>query len=152
MSKFAGLAGMRVGYGIFPPALVPHLYPVIPPFHNVTMASTAAVVASLEDLEYLQGIVQRIIADREALASNLRELPGVTPFPSETNFILVRLPVPNAGPIVKELARRGILVRQFGRPELGLLDCLRVTVSTTEDNEAFLTALAEILESERLSA
>lgn len=145
MSKFAGMAGMRVGYGIFPPALMPFLHAVTPPFHNVTLASTAAVVASLEDLPYLNGIVARINADREALAANLRELPGVSPLPSATNFLLVRLPVEDAGPIVRELARRGILVRHFGRPELGIRDCLRVTVGTTEESEVFLSELAAIL-------
>jgi histidinol-phosphate aminotransferase len=150
MSKFAGLAGMRVGYGIFPAALMPYLHTVTPPFHNVTLASTAAVVASLDDLPYLNGIVARINADREALANNLRELPGVMPLPSATNFLLVRLPVDDAGPIVQELARRGILVRHFGRPELGIRDCLRVTIGTTEENEIFLAELAAVLSDGRI--
>jgi histidinol-phosphate aminotransferase len=145
MSKFAGMAGMRVGYGIFPAALMPHMQGVIPPFHNVTLASTAAVVASLQDLPFLNQVVARIVADREALANNLRELPGVQPLPSATNFILVRLPVADAAPVVHELARRGILVRHFGRPELGIRDCLRVTVGTTGENELFLSELADIL-------
>ncbi|MEA2585665.1 MAG: histidinol-phosphate aminotransferase [Thermomicrobiales bacterium] len=145
MSKFAGLAGMRVGYGIFPTELMPYLQTAVPPFHNVTLASTAAVVASLDDLPYLQGVVARITADRDALADNLREFPGVAPLPSATNFLLVRLPVEDAAPVVKELARRGILVRHFGKPELGIRDCLRVTIGTTEENELFLAALANIL-------
>ncbi|HEY7035179.1 MAG TPA: histidinol-phosphate transaminase [Thermomicrobiales bacterium] len=145
MSKFAGMAGMRVGYGIFPAALMPYLQTVTPPFHNVTLASTAAVIASLDDLPFLNGVVARINADRDALADNLRELPGVRPLPSATNFLLVRLPVDDAAPVVRELARRGILVRHFGRPELGIRDCLRVTIGTTEENELFLAELADIL-------
>jgi histidinol-phosphate aminotransferase len=145
MSKFAGMAGMRVGYGIFPASLMPYLHGVIPPFQNVTLASTASVVASLQDLPYLNQVVARIVADREALAGNLRELPGVRPLPSATNFILVRLPVADAAPVVQELARRGILVRHFGRPELGIQDCLRVTVGTTEENELFSSELSDIL-------
>jgi histidinol-phosphate aminotransferase len=152
MSKFAGMAGMRVGYGIFPAALMPYLHAVIPPFHNITLASTAAVVASLDDLEYLRGIVARIVADREALADNLREIPGVAPLPSATNFLLVRLPVANAAGVVQELARRGILVRHFGRPDLGIQDCLRVTVGSTEENELFLNELAAVLAAEGASA
>jgi histidinol-phosphate aminotransferase len=145
MSKFAGMAGMRVGYGIFPAALMAYLQAVTPPFHNVTLASTAAVIASLDDLPYLNSLVARINADRDALAGNLRELPGVTPLPSATNFLLVRLPVADAASVVRELARRGILVRHFGRPELGIRDCLRVTIGTTEENESFLSELADIL-------
>jgi histidinol-phosphate aminotransferase len=145
MSKFAGMAGMRVGYGLFPKALVPHLAHATPPFHNVSVASAEAVIASLDDLDYLRGVVARIVADRDALADQLRELPGVTPLASETNFLLVRLPVDDAGPIVQALARRGVLVRHFGRPELGIRGCLRVTIGTTEENEIFLQALQDVL-------
>jgi histidinol-phosphate aminotransferase len=146
MSKFAGMAGMRVGYGLFPASLVPHLAHATPPFHNVGMASVEAVVASLQDLDYLNGIVARIVADRDALADQLRELPGVTPLESATNFLLVRLPVENAEPVVQALATRGVLVRHFGRTELGIRDCLRVTIGTTAENEVFLSTLAEILD------
>lgn len=145
LSKFAGLAGMRVGYGIFPAPLMPHLWRVTPAFCNVSAASTAAAIASLEDLPYLHGIVARTVADRDALADQLRELPGVEPFPSVTNFLLARLPVRNAGPAVAELAARGIHVRHFANPSLGLVDCLRVSIGTTEENEAFLHELDTVL-------
>ncbi len=145
MSKFAGLAGMRVGYGLFPVSLVPYLHTATPPFHNVGMASVEAVVASLDDLDYLNGIVARIVADREALADQLRELPGVNPLASATNFILVRLPVENAEGIVHDMAVKGVLVRHFGRPDLGIQDCLRVTVGSTEESEIFLQTLQEVM-------
>ena len=152
MSKFAGMAGMRVGYGIFPEQLMTPLHSVTPPFHNVTLASATAVIASLDDLPYLRDTVARIVADRESLAAELRTIPGVEPLPSATNFILVRLPVANAGPVVRELARRGILVRHFGRPELGLLDCLRVTIGTAAENRRFLQELQDILSARRVSS
>jgi histidinol-phosphate aminotransferase len=145
MSKFAGMAGMRVGYGLFPISLVPYLSHATPPFHNVGMASVEAVIASLQDLDYLNGIVARIVADRDALSDQLRELPDVTPLPSATNFLLVRLPVENAEGIVQDLARKGVLVRHFGRPDLGIQDCLRVTIGTTEENESFLHTLQETM-------
>ncbi len=146
MSKFAGLAGMRVGYGAFPAAMMPALLRVAPPFFNVSAASTAAAIASLDDLPYLRGMVTRIVADREALAANLCELPGVEPLPSVTNFLLVRLPVPNAAPVVAALAARGVFVRHFSRLELGIADCLRVTIGTPEENEFFLDELAAVLD------
>ncbi len=145
MSKFAGLAGMRVGYGIFPPALVPHLHAVIPPFHNVSLPSALAAIASLEDLPVLMANVASIVEARETLARQLRTIPGVEPLPSATNFLLVRLPVTDAQPVVAALARRGVLVRYFGRPELGIRDCLRVTIGLPEENEIFVHALGEVL-------
>ncbi len=149
MSKFAGLAGMRVGYGVFSLEMAQLLAPVVPAFHNVSTASRAATIASLDDLDYLNGIVDRIIADRETLAANLRELDGVEPLPSQTNFLLVRLPVERARPVIEELANRGIFVRSFPSPGLGLEQYLRVTVGTMEENDIFVTELESVLEAAR---
>jgi histidinol-phosphate aminotransferase len=145
LSKFAGLAGMRVGYGVFPEALMPYLLRVMPAFGNVGVASAAAAVASLEDLPYLSGIVARIVGQRDALAVALGAMPGVRPFPSATNFLLVRLPVVDAAPVVARLAERGVHVRHFARAELGLGDCLRVSVGTPEENGVFLEELSAAL-------
>ena len=85
------------------------------------------------------------MADREALADRLRQIPGVEPMPSATNFMLVRLPVADAGPVVKELGNRGVFVRHFGRPDLKLGCYLRVSIGTPEENEIFAQELAAIL-------
>ncbi len=146
MSKFAGLAGMRVGYGIVPKAVAPHFENIVQPCHNVSFVSSEAAIASLDDLDYLNGVVAQIVASRDELANNLREIPGVEPYPSATNFLLVKLPVEDGGPVVAELANRGILVRHFANPALRIGDCLRVTIGTTEENERFLRELANILD------
>jgi len=145
MSKFAGMAGMRVGYAIVPKAMAPHMENIVQPCHNVSFVSSEAAIASLNDLEYLRGIVASIVASRDELAANLREIPGVEPYPSSTNFLLVKLPVEDAAPVVQELRNRGILVRNFSSPGLGLQRCLRVTIGLPEENERFLRELADIL-------
>lgn len=145
MSKFAGLAGMRVGYGIVTKAMAPHFENIVQPCHNVSFVSAEAAIASLDDLDYLNGIVDRIVTSRDELAANLQEIPGVKPYPSATNFLLVELPVDDAGPVVEELANRGILVRHFANPALGLGACLRVTIGAPDENERFLRELADIL-------
>ena len=145
MSKFAGLAGMRVGYAIAPRSMAPHFENIIQPCHNVSYVSSEAAIASLNDLDYLNGVVAKLVASRDELAANLREIPGVEPYPSSTNFLLVKLPVEDGAPVVAELARRGILVRHFANPALGIGDCLRVTIGMPEENETFLRALADIL-------
>ncbi|MBA2754200.1 MAG: histidinol-phosphate transaminase [Chloroflexia bacterium] len=153
MSKFAGLAGMRVGYGAFPPALMPLLWRVTPAFCNLSAASQAAAVASLADLDYLRReVVGRIVADRDALAAGLRSIPGVEPFPSVTNFILARLPVAGAGPVVARLAARGVHVRYFGNPALGLRDCLRVSIGTPAEHAVFLDELQAALAAKGIAA
>jgi histidinol-phosphate aminotransferase len=152
MSKFAGLAGMRVGYGVFPESLMPYIVRVMPGFCNVSAAATAAALAALGDDAYNRDIVARILADRDALADRLRQIPGVEPYPSATNFLLVRLPVHDAAPVHQELARRGVYVRYFGNPKFGINDCLRVSIGTPEDNAVFADELELVLrEQERVA-
>ena len=152
MSKFAGFAGLRVGYGIFPESLMPYLLRIMPGFCNVSAVATAAAVASLADEAYNRTVVSRIVADRDTLADQLREVPGVVPLASATNFLLVRLPVADAGPVVRELANRGVYVRHFGNPDFGIGNCLRVSIGTTEDNEVFLNELEAILAAQERAA
>lgn len=145
MSKFAGFAGMRVGYGIFPDSLMPYVLRVMPGFCNVSVVATAGAIAALEDTEYNRDVVARIVRDRDRLADRLRAIPGVAPLPSATNFLLVRLPVADAAPVVRELGRRGVYVRHFGNPAFGIADCLRVSIGKPEDNEIFASELAAVL-------
>ena len=145
LSKFAGLAGMRVGYGVFPPSLVEYVGRIMPGFCNVSVAATAAAIAAVKDVEYNRETVSRIVADRETLAAQLREIPGVKPLPSATNFLLVRLPVADAGPVVRKLAQNGVFVRHFSSPTFGIADCLRVSIGTTEEHEIFLHELEAAL-------
>ncbi len=142
LSKFAGLAGLRVGYGVWPETLVPYLPRVMPEFGNVAGVSAAAAIASLDDLPHLEAVTRKIVADRETLAAALGEVPCVAPVPSATNFLLVRLPTAGA-PVVSALAGRGVFVRSFGRPELK--DYLRVTVGTPEENAIFVEELRDVL-------
>jgi histidinol-phosphate aminotransferase len=151
LSKFAGLAGFRVGYGNFPASLVPYLPRVIPAFGNISTLASEIAVASLDDLDYLKGNRDAILAERERVRAALSMLPGVTPYPSATNFILFALPVADSTGIQTALAERDIYVRRFGKPEFGLEHCLRVTISTPEENDAFLAALRDVLVAEPVS-
>jgi len=147
MSKFVGLAGLRVGYAVFPAQLMPYINAAAPAFHNISAASAAAGIAALQDLEEIGKTRDKIVADRDALAANLREIPGVEPLPSGTNFLLIKLPLASAAPVVEELTNRGIYLRYFENPAYGLVDYIRVTIGSTEENEIFLHELADILAS-----
>ncbi|MDQ3044309.1 MAG: histidinol-phosphate transaminase [Chloroflexota bacterium] len=147
MSKFAGLAGLRVGYGAFPDALMPYLMRVAPPFFNISALSVAAAIASLDDLPHLMAKVSDTVAAREHLASRLRLIPGVVPLPSSANFLLIRLPGEDAGPVVAKLASEGIYVRHFRNPSLGLRDCLRVSIGLPEELAVFAEMLSDTFSS-----
>ena len=144
MSKWAGLAGMRVGYGLMPVQLLPFLGPIIPPFHNVGLASAEAAVASLKDRDVLMEQVRTICADREDLHHELASVPGLEPLPSVTNFILVRTWFADARSLVAKIADRGVLVRGYGDEVLKPM--FRVTVGRPDENAAFLAALSASLE------
>ena len=145
LSKWAGLAGMRVGYGIFPDWLAPAIWAVAPAFCNISTAGEAAAIASLEDVDYLQGLVRQMVDDREALIRRLAAIPGVRPYPSATNFVLMSLPMDDAEPVFNRLAAESVLVRFFGDQTHGLRDCLRTSIGTDEENILFADALERIL-------
>jgi len=141
-SKWAGLAGLRIGYGVFPLGIIRHLWKIKQPY-NVNVAAQAAALASLEDLDYLQANVQRIVAERDRLYAELGKFDFLRPYPSQSNFILCRVLGRDARELKLSLEREGILVRYFDKP--GLRDCIRISVGKPEQTEVLLQALCEVV-------
>ena len=137
-SKRAGLAGLRIGFGAFPAALMPHLWKIKQPY-NVSVAASTAALAALADAEYMAGSVARLTAERERLAQCLADIPYLRPYPSRANFVLCRVVGRDARALKQALEQHGILVRYFNKP--GLTDCLRVSVGKPEQTDALVTAL-----------
>ncbi len=140
-SKRAGLAGLRVGYGGFPLALMPHLWKIKQPY-NVSVAASAAALASLDDVEYMAEVVTRLTAERERLGRCLAELPFLRPYPSRANFILCRVAGRDARALKQALEARGILIRYFDKP--GLADCVRISVGRPEQTDRLMAALRTV--------
>jgi histidinol-phosphate aminotransferase len=137
-SKWAGLAGLRVGYGVFPSEIVGHLYKIKQPY-NVNAAAQAAVLASLDDLQTLMGRVQILVEERGRLYGALQRIPYLRPYPSHSNFILNRVLGRDAGALKATLESRGILVRYYRTP--GLQDCIRISVGKPQQNDRVIEAL-----------
>jgi histidinol-phosphate aminotransferase len=140
-SKWAGLAGLRVGYGAFPAALMPHLWKIKQPY-NVSAAASAAAVAALADREHLAGAVARIVAERERLHEALAEIPYLHPYPSLANFLLCRVEGRDARQLKLALEGEGILVRHFDKPRLR--DHIRITAGTPAQSDALLSVLRRL--------
>lgn len=140
-SKWAGLAGFRVGYGAFPNWLGKALWQAKSPY-NISTPAMAAAIAALNAVDHLQEVVDRIVADRERLAGELKRIPGLKVFPSETNFLLVRVE-PAFGMSAAEahaaLKERGILLRLFEE-----MECLRITIGRTEELDTLVQTLREL--------
>jgi len=139
-SKWAGLAGLRVGYGLFPSSVARYIDATKQPY-NVNSAGLVAALESLADLDYLNGRVQAILEEREALMKGLKGLPFLKPFPSEANFILCQVVKGKASDLHKGLQKRGILIRYFDTPLLK--DFIRISVGKPEHTTAILKALQE---------
>jgi histidinol dehydrogenase len=140
-SKWAGLAGLRIGYGVFPRSLMGRMMTMKQPY-NVNAAAYLAAMASLDEYDELKLTFDKIIAERERMYARLKKVPWITVFPSRSNFLLCRLAGRDPRSVQAGLAERGILVRYFDRP--GLRDCLRISVGKPEDTDALMEALKEL--------
>jgi len=139
-SKWAGLAGLRVGYGIFPEALMPALWR-LKSAYNVNAPAQAAALSTLEDLAEAQATVERIIAERERLTARLRGFPFLRVYDSQANFILCRVRSVSINTVRRAVERRGIMLRYYGGD---MQDYVRITVGTPMKNESLLMALRSI--------
>ena len=142
LSKWAGLAGLRIGYGIMSPELVEYFIDIKPPY-NINVAAETGLLASLEDVPHLLENVQRIVEERDRLFSILEKMESVVPWPSGGNFLLVQFTKGNAQAVFEGLAQRGIFVRQFNQPRLQ--DFLRITAGLPEHTDALVHALEEVV-------
>ena len=141
LSKWAGLASLRLGYGIMAPRLLQILMDIKQPY-NISAAAEVALLASLSDLAYLKRNVDAIVRERERLFSRLTLIQGIVPRPSLGNFLLCDVSGGKATQVFQGLARRGIFVRYFDTPRLR--DSLRISVGKLEHTDALVEALEEI--------
>ncbi len=140
-SKWAGLAGLRLGYGIFTPRIAGYLMAIKIP-HNVSVAAEIAARESLGDLDYLQDRIKDIVAERRRLFGELQKLLWLKPYPSRANFIYVSVLQGSASELYHKLQQKGILVRYFDKPSLQ--NGLRISVGKPEHTDALIKALHEL--------
>ncbi len=137
-SKWAGLAGMRIGYGLFPPEIAGYLLRIKIPY-NVNVAAAVAVRESLKDIDYLKSTVEKIIAERERLYKELEKIEWVKPVRSQANFILCLVEKGGAKELRQKLQDKGILVRYFEEPRLK--NYIRISVGKPEHTDALIKTL-----------
>jgi histidinol-phosphate aminotransferase len=141
LSKWAGLAGLRIGYGVFPDAIAEKILTIKQPY-NINVAAQVALLASLADIDYLQGTVKKILSERERLFKELSALDSLKPFPTQSNFILCEVIKGEAKTIHNSLQQKGIFIRYFDSPRLQ--NWLRISVGRPEQTDALIAALKQI--------
>lgn len=141
-SKAFGLGGVRLGYALMDPALAREVQKVVLPFSVSALQMVAAEVV----LDHPQLIAERIaevVRERQRLQQALAEFADIESFRSDSNFVLVR--TRDAEAVYTGLLERGVLVRRQDHLP-GLVNCLRFTVGTPEENDRLLDALGRTLE------
>jgi histidinol-phosphate/aromatic aminotransferase/cobyric acid decarboxylase-like protein len=129
-SKAYGLAGMRVGWGVFPGEIAEELRKVMNP-NNISVAGQAAATAALADQDYMVETCRRTAVLRDGLQRRL-QLAGYDVSESFTNFVLIRMGSPDTARRADEALRaEGVFLRPQGG--VGLADCLRVTIGAAEN-------------------
>jgi histidinol-phosphate aminotransferase len=139
-SKWAGLAGLRAGYGILPLELAGAVRQIKPPF-SPNAAAEVAMLTSLQDRDALLARVDEIVRERERLVKQLEALEFVETYSSEANFVLVRIAGCDGRALRDDLAAKGIFLRFFDQPTLQ--DCIRISVGTAKDTDRVIEALRE---------
>ena len=138
-----GLAGLRLGYMAGDAALIGELDKLRLPY-NINVLTQASADFALRHKAVFDAQTQLIRDERGRLAAAIAAMAGVTVYPSEANFLLMRTPQGAATRWFRGLRDRGVLIKNLDGAHPLLHDCLRPTVGTPLENDALLTALAEV--------
>ena len=139
-SKFYGLAGLRVGYGIAPKALIAPMFKTKMPF-NVSRLAQAGAVAALEDKTFLEQTYKNNVEGKKYLYAELEKL-GLEYKKTEANFIFINLKK-SADEMFLALMKKGVIIRPL--TSFGLPEAIRVSIGTPEQNRKFVASLSGLL-------
>jgi len=139
-SKAAGIAGLRLGYGICPGWLMNQLWKFKQPY-NVNVAASVAGLACLRHVEQIREAVARLKAERTRLFDALQGIDYLRPHPSQANFVLCDVVGREARALKQALEREGILVRHYNKP--GLSNCIRISIGRPDQTDRFMGAVGE---------
>ena len=136
-----GLAGLRLGLLAGPAAWLDQVEKTRLPY-NINVLTQVSATFALEHGELFRRQTAAIRSERQRLFQALSRLPGLRVWPSEANFILVRVTAGAAPELHRRLREQGVLVKNLHGSHPLLEQCLRLTVGTPEENDTLLTALA----------
>jgi len=141
-SKVWSLAAVRLGFAVGPPWVVAELEKVLLPY-TLSVPTQIAGTVALDFRREMEQRVASLVEERGRLFAELADMPGISVVPSGANFLLFQVDG-DAHELWQQLLRHGVLVRDFSSwPRVE--GCLRVTVGTPAENDAFLTALRAVL-------
>ena len=140
-SKWAGIAGLRIGYAISSEVIIDHLMSIKQPY-NVSTAAEAAAIAAIQHRAVLGERIETIVAERQRIEQIITSLDGVSYWQSDANYLLLSFQRRTGNEVYAALAKRGIFVRQFDSPSLA--NTVRLSIGTPEQNDLVIKALRQI--------
>lgn len=142
-SKWAGLAGLRLGYGIGHPTLVACMLAAKQPY-NVNLAAEVAGLAALAARDDIMTTVDALRREKDRLVTELQQFSWLRPLPSFANFVLSEVIGRDAKEVYLALRRRGIIIRYFGSQGGNLQNYIRISAGTAAQIDAIIAALKDI--------
>lgn len=139
-SKWAGLAGLRIGYAVMHEKLASGLKAIQQPYTITNYAMEAALI-SLNDMQYLDSNIKIIKDTREKFIEQLVDITNITALPSEGNFVLLRLHKGSNVEFHKYMYDKKILIRSYSDDILSKY--VRISIGTPEDMKQVTAAIGE---------
>ena len=136
-----GFAGLRIGYAAGSPAVLGELAKILPPY-NMNQLSLATAKFALQHHDVIQTTIDILKAERERVFSELSAIGRLKAFPSEANFITVR--VPDADALFNTLKENRILIKKLHGAHPLLAECVRITIGSPEQNDAVLDIIRKL--------
>ena len=136
-----GFAGLRIGYAAGSPAVMGELAKILPPY-NMNQLSLATAKFALQHHDAIQTTIDILKAERERVFSELSAIGRLKTFPSEANFITVR--VPDADALFNTLKENRILIKKLHGTHPLLAECVRITIGSPEQNDAVLDIIRKL--------
>ncbi len=140
-SKWAGIAGLRIGYAIGSELIIDHLMTIKQPY-NLNIAAEAAGLAALQNKAKLMARIDTITNERKRLEAIIDGLEGISYSPSTANFLLIKFENLNGDEAYDAFARKGIFARKFSARQLE--NSIRMSVGTPSQNDAVIDVLHEL--------
>lgn len=136
-SKWAGLAGLRLGYGVMDPYFVDQLFKIKPPY-NVNLAACFAGITALQNVGYSKTIIRVIKNERDKMIKELNNIPYLRTYPSNSNALFIKVTT-NLVRIKKYLEKKKIFVRYYDSAATG--PAIRISIGRPEQNIKITDAL-----------
>lgn len=142
-----GLAGLRLGFLAGPPAWIEQFDKIRLPY-NINILTQVSAEFAIDHYSIFEDQTRMICTERERIFTELSALPTLRVFPTRANFILFKLENRESNDVFAALKNAGVLIKNMGSAGGSLANCLRVTVGTVEENNAFVDELRKVLSSQ----